>query len=172
MPGMPMTTEVNQPISDMLWDDAAAYCQWVGGTLPTEAQWEKAARGVDGRIYPWGNQLATCDFAVMYDGSGPACGKQGAPWPVGSKPQGASPYGALDMAGNVWEFTSDWYDPNYYANSSGSNPQGPPSGSEHTVRGGSLFMGPDHLRTTFRGSGVIHAVHGSQGFRCAFRNLP
>ena len=172
MPGMSMPTQDNQPISDVLWDEAAAYCQWVGGALPTEAQWEKAARGTDGRIYPWGNQSPTCDYAVMNDGSGPACGKQNAPWPVGSKPLGASPYGALDMAGNVWEFTADWYAPNYYTKSLTSNPQGPSSGTEHTVRGGSLFMSPDHVRAAFRGTGIIHAVHGSQGFRCAFRTVP
>jgi serine/threonine-protein kinase len=170
--GAPMVMGDDLPAADMVWDDAEAYCRWVGAALPTEAQWEKAARGTDGRIYPWGNQAATCDYAVMTDSKGPSCGKGNAPEPVGSRPQGASPYGALDMAGNVWEFVADWYAPNYYAQSPSSNPQGPPSGTEHTVRGGSLFMDVGHVRATFRGSGVTHAVHGSQGFRCVLNVLP
>lgn len=161
-----MTMEDDQPAANMDWDNAAAYCKWVDGALPTEAQWEKAARGTDGRVYPWGSQAATCNYAVMDDGKGASCGKGSMPWSVGSKLQGASPYGVMDMAGNVWEFVSDWYDPAYYAKSPAANPQGPSSGKEHTVRGGSLFMDPNHVRAAFRGSSVTHAVHGSQGFRC------
>jgi formylglycine-generating enzyme required for sulfatase activity len=83
----------------LTWEQANAYCIWADKQLPKEAQWKKAAWGTDGRRYPWGNQAATCDYAVMSDG-GIGCGKEDT-WPVGSKPKGASPYGALDMAGNV-----------------------------------------------------------------------
>lgn len=93
------------PITDVDYTEAERFCASVGKRLPTEAEWEKAARGTDGRIYPWGNELPTCELAIMFDG-GPGCGKSGV-WSVGSRPAGASPYGALDMAGNVWEWTQD-----------------------------------------------------------------
>ena len=114
----------DHPIVNVTWDDAAAYAKWAGAALPTEAQWEKAARGTDGRMYPWGNEW---DVAKCVSGVELA--------PVGSIPAGASPYGALDMAGNVWEWCADWY--GSYAAAPAKNPTGPANGTSRVLRGGS-----------------------------------
>ena len=106
------------PMMDITWYDAQEYCEWRGGSLPTEAQWEKAARGTDGRRYPWGDEPVTCERARYGD-----CGWMTAP--VGSHPAGVSPYGVHDMAGNAWEFIYDWYDQDYYQVSPSENPTGP-----------------------------------------------
>ena len=116
----PRTDRDNHPINCMRWWEADTYCKWVGKRLPTEAEWEKAARGTDGRRFPWGNEQANCDRAVIDDG-GDGCGREST-WPVGSFPQGASPYGVMDMSGNVWEWVSDWYGKDYYAQAPSRNP--------------------------------------------------
>jgi len=157
----------DQPAVGVDWNRAQACCQWAGRQLPTEAQWEKAARGAqaDGRIYPWGNQPATCEYAVMKDGSGSGCGKD-APWPVGGKPKGVSPYGALDMAGNVWEWVADWYDEKYYANSPSRNPIGPSSGQYRVLRGGSFVYDAQNVRGAYRGGNLPGHWYWNLGFRC------
>ena len=158
----------DQPVVGVDWNQAQAYCQWAGRQLPTEAQWERAARGAqaDGRIYPWGNQPATCEYAVMKDGSGSGCGKGDVAWPVGSKPKGASPYGALDMAGNVWEWVADWYEDKYYANSPPRNPVGPSSGQYRVLRGGSFDDGAHYVRGASRYRNVPGSWLTYGGFRC------
>ena len=136
------------PVTDVSWDYAVSYATWLSSDaeqtvrLPTEAEWEKAARGADGRIYPWGNEwdasnVNYCDSNCEFDWQDEKRddGYAGTA-PVGSYSGGASPYEALDMAGNVWEWTLDWYDSDYYAYGSARNPIGPDSGDFHVVRGG------------------------------------
>jgi formylglycine-generating enzyme required for sulfatase activity len=161
----------DHPINCVSWVQAQAYCAWKGKRVPTEAEWEKAARGSDGRPYAWGDEPATCDFAVMSQSSagGPGCGLQHTA-PTGLNVAGESPYGAFDMDGNVWEWVNDWYDPSYYSVSPTTRPQGPPSSplGLRSLRGGSWGNSdPSYLRTTVRYDGDPKLPNKYVGFRCA-----
>ena len=128
------------------------------------AEWEKAVRGTDGRKYPWGNTGLDCNHAVQ---NATGCNNTGTA-PVGSKPAGESPYGALDMIGNVLQWTEDWYDGGYYTTSPAQDPQGPPSGTERVLRGGSWYFSDSfYFRASFRTSLDPLYRYDYFGFRCA-----
>jgi formylglycine-generating enzyme required for sulfatase activity len=153
-----------RPVVDVSWDDAKAFCDWLSQKtgknlhLPSEAQWEKAARGTSQGKYPWGNTSPSCD-TTNYN----SC--EGGPLPVGSRPADVSPYGVYDMAGNVGEWCGDRYDAAYYAVSPRDNPTGPGSGTRRVIRGGGWMSTADKIRCSHRDGTSPSGANNRIGFR-------
>lgn len=162
----------NHPANCVTWFGAKAYCEWLGRRLPTEAEWEYAAKSGQNQIYPWGDTpIATCENNVMFDkDKDDGCGHNST-FPIGSKPNGASAQGIYDLSGNVAEYTNDWYEKNFYSTEDASqkDPKGPAepeTDKSKVVRGGSYINGDDRARSSFRSSTELNKPDINFGFRC------
>lgn len=168
MPEQPAWSGDAYPVTNVNWMDAFDYAKWANAALPTEAQWEKAARGDDARRFPWGNkwEVSRCN---NYSNNDPLSkGKDGKhASPVASFPSGDSPYGVHDMAGNVWEWCVDWYAVDYYAHAAATNPTGAETGEYRVMRGGSWGSSSKTCRVTARLAQIpTDTMHDDGGFRC------
>jgi formylglycine-generating enzyme required for sulfatase activity len=151
----------NLPVVYANWYAAQMYCQWAGRRLPTEAEWEKSARGTDKRYYTWGNSRANPRLANYAESL------IGEPLPADRYPLGASPYGVLNMDGNVREWVADWYDSKYYFVAPYKNPKGAETGTERSLRGGAYDANADDITTFRRYKHEPDSAGLSRGFRCA-----
>ena len=165
MPDQPPGANDRHPVVNVTWAEAVAYAEWAGKYLPTEAQWEKAARGTDGREFPWGNEPPTGALPRHQDPG------EGGPATVGSFPAGMSPFGCLDMAGNAWEWVGDWYAADYYRTSPGRDPIGALEGTSRVLRGGGWNDPGGRRRVTNRWRSQPDSRYGFVGFRCV-KDLP
>ncbi|MBL8179636.1 MAG: formylglycine-generating enzyme family protein [Bryobacterales bacterium] len=155
--GQPPPDKLHHPVANVSWDDAAAYAKWAGKRLPTEAEWERACRGLrEGATYSWGESKPTPKLARFGTVTGP---QDSARCP-------ANDFGLHDIAGNVWEWTQDWYDRDYYAVSPNTNPQGPPTGRYRVLRGGSWADVPKYLTCAYRSWARPAERSPNIGFRC------
>jgi formylglycine-generating enzyme required for sulfatase activity len=159
--------KAHHPITCVDQAQAAAYCTFVSKRLPTEAEWEFAARGPDERDYPWGNDAASCERANVARNPGQGCGRPKGTQEVGLLTAGASPFGALDLAGNAWEWVADGWDPNAYSKGAKTDPRMAASGEKAVLRGGSWDYAASTAKATFRLPFDRAAGDAATGFRCA-----